>query len=255
MSMTLFIRPFVFVLVAVCACGGGDETGPQGYAANKSKLWSTSQLGTGELIAYAGNPVRASSKTAGGAIGNGTIVGTISSGGSIKITLPKTFAYSNNDVGQRTYCTSGLDFEFRTGYSCYSRGQDDAHAQRNICTNAIESQVQNIRLAAKPMMGEARSVSTVAELSDSNTYPYSIVVLNHPTKINGCSSCFFVDETTGLTTDQYTHVCYSSGALPANTLLGVFRKKGPHVSSETLDVSVRPLVAADLKFLSISGAP
>jgi len=255
MTTIHFARPFVLALVAVCGCGGGDETGPEGYSANKSKLWSTSDLGTGELIAYAGSPVRASSKTPDGTFGNGTVVGTISGGGSIKITLPKTFAYSNNNVGQRTFCTSGLDFEFRTGYSCYSRGQDDTHAQRNTCSNAVESQVQNIRLAAMPMKGEPRSVSTLAELSDSNSYPYSVVVLDQPTKINGCSSCFFTDETTGLTTDQYTRVCYSSGALPANTLLGVFRKKGPHVASETLDVNVRPLVAGDLKFLAVSGQP
>jgi hypothetical protein len=255
MTTTHFARRFVLPLVALCACGSGDESGPEGYAANKSKLWATSGLGKGELVAYAGNREVASSKTPDGAINSGSVIGTISEEGAIKISLPPKFDYSNNSLGLRTYCNSGFDFEFHTGYSCYSRGQDEEHTQRNSCTYAIESQVQNIRLAAKPAKGDARSVTTLAELVDSDAYPHAIVVLDHPTKIDGCSNCFFFDETIGLTTDKYTRICYTSATLPANTLLGVFRKKGPHVASETLDVNIRPLVASDLKFLAVSGAP
>lgn len=245
----------VCVALAVCGCDDSSEDVPMGFSANRSKVWKANGLAAGQIFAYAGNPIKASRKTPDGAFANGTPIGTISASGAFKITLPKPFPFSNEAAGLRTYCTSGLDFEFRAGYSCYSSGQDDAHLQRNTCTNATEAQVQNIRLAAQPMNGEARSATTVAELSMSTTYPYAIVVVDHPTRMNGCSNCFFTDETTGLTTDRYTLVCYESQLLPADTLLGVFRANSPHIESQTLAVRVRPLVAADLKYLAISGEP
>lgn len=248
-------RSMVSLMLCLTACGDPTEAGPPGYTANKSKLWAAEGLPAGELFAFAGSAVKASTKTADGAFGNGVAIGTIAANGSFQVTIPKEFPYSNSASGLRTYCTSGLDFEFRTGYACYSQGQDDARRQRNACTFAPEAQVQNIRLAAKPAMGGARSVTTVAALSQTTTFPYAIVVVNHDTKINGCSNCLYLDESTGLTSNGYTFVCYESETLPANTLLGVFRANGPHQADQTLAVRVRPLTAADLKYLSISGAP
>ena len=248
-------RSMVPLTLCLTACGDPTEAGPPGYAANKSKIWAAEELPTGELFAFAGSAVKASAKTPDGAFANGVAIGTIAPNGSFKITIPKEFPYSNGASGLRTYCTSGLDFEFRTGYACYSQGQDDAHRQRNACTFAPESQVQNIRLAARPAMGESRSATTVAALSESTTFPYAIVVLDHDTEINGCSNCLYQDESTGLTSTGYTFVCYESEMLPANTLLGVFRANGPHQADQTLAVRIRPLTAADLKYLAISGAP
>lgn len=249
-GLCLLVLPWL----GMVACSDARQEGPEGYVANKSKFWAENKLPEGQLVAFAGSNVRASAASAAAPTGSSVPLGTISASGAIKLMLPKELPFSNDAGGRRSYCSSGLDFEFHAGYACSSTGQDDTHRMRNACTNAPEASLQNIRLAAVPNGGEAKAVTTVAALTDSTSFPYALLVANRPTKINGCTYCFYIDEKAGLTTDRYTFVCYQSDVLPANTLLGVFRAN-THEAADTLAVRVRPVEAADLKFLSIEGAP
>ena len=241
--------------IAAAGCEDASQVAPAGYAANKSKFWADNKLGEGQLVAFAGSNVRASVPHTAAPGAQSIALGTISAGGGVKITLPKEFTYSNAVGGLRSYCMSGLDFQYQTGYACGSAGQDSTHRMRNSCTNAPEAAVQNIRLAALTSAGEAKAVTTVAALSDSTTFPYALVVVNRDTTINGCTNCFFINEMSGLITDVYTFVCYESDVLPANTLLGVFRANTHTAAADTLAIRIRPIQAADLRYLSIEGSP